>query len=113
MIHGFRIMALLGCILFALGCAGTTPKNPPMNFHAQGTITQVRLQEIPSKARGGKSRFETWIEIQVSQGGDGSPSEKFAGGPELVNQFEVGQKVDIQATTSSGRHIGSITLLPD
>jgi hypothetical protein len=84
-----------------------------MNFHAQGTITEIKLQEIQSKAIGGKSRFETQIEIAVEEGGDGSATERFAGGPELIDQFALGQNVAIVASTSSGRHIQTITVVPE
>lgn len=108
MFSTIRTLTCLAALSLIMGCASVTPESLPMNFHASGTITSIKLQEIPSKARGGNSRFETWIEIQVAEGGDGSPLEEFAGNPELVDQFKVGEKVAIEATTSTGRHIGSI-----
>lgn len=84
-----------------------------MNFSAQGTITKVYLQEIQNKAKGGESRYESHIEVKVERVDDILQFEKFAGKPELVDKYQVGQKVKIVATTSSGRHIDSIEVLEE
>ncbi len=113
MFYTIRILTCLAVLFLHLGCATVTPEKSPMNFHASGTITGIKLQEIPSKAKGGASRFETWIEIRVDEGGDGSPLEEFAGDRDLIDQFMVGEKVAIEATSSSGRHIASIRQVPE
>jgi hypothetical protein len=82
-----------------------------MNFSSSGTISKIYLQEIPNKAKGGKSRFEARIEIQVDDGSGEPHFEEFAGESSLAKEYAVGQKVEIEATTSSGRHIKSIKVL--
>ena len=83
-----------------------------MNYTAQGTITKIYLQEIQSKVKGGKSRFETKIELAIMDvSSDANTQEIFAGPPELIDKYKVGQTIFVTATTSSGRHIESIKVI--
>ena len=87
--------------------------NVRSNFVLTGTISKIYLQEIPSKAKGGRSRQESRIEIQASAQDGTSIVDEFAGSIDLIQQYSLGQKVRIEATTSTGRHIKSMQLLPD
>lgn len=86
--------------------------------YAIGTIVNIEPVEIPNKAKGKPSRMETRITLDVSEAQDsnGAPipadaydDPTFAGDPDLINRFKIGEKVKIVCTSSTGRHIKEIT----
>ena len=86
-------------------------------LQVSGVITDKRLQEIPNKARGRPSRFESRFTLDVKeardpQGRQISPEDivhpTFGGSPDLLERFDIGNRVRIFCTTSSGRQIKTI-----
>lgn len=85
-----------------------------------GEITEIKVAEIPSKAKGGSSRFETWISLSVTEafdinGDNVDPSiydyPTFAGDSALINEFNINDRVKITCSSTTGRHIQLIERL--
>lgn len=107
------ILSILMLSLILTGCAQTRTNSTQMNNTVEGTILNIHLQEIQSKVRGGKTRFETRFEIEIEGDGDDKETETYAGPPEMAEQFEVGLQVRITTNSSTGKHIETIEVLTD
>ncbi|MFK7787260.1 MAG: hypothetical protein AB8B56_19210 [Crocinitomicaceae bacterium] len=95
-------------------------KGDPMKVQlpiVKGNIKEIQLTEIPNKAIGKASRYETWITLDVkevinSKGEVDDPSlyenPIFAGDSSLVNSFDLNEMVKIVCSSITGRHIQTI-----
>ncbi len=82
-----------------------------------GIIEEIYSQEIPNKALGKPPRVETKIKLNLIEVYDYknrkiSPAKfdypTFAGDEELIEDYQVGDRVKIVCTSKTGRHIEKI-----
>lgn len=108
------LLLIVFTMIFLSRCKNSMMKQNPIFV---GIISNIELIEIQNKAINKPSRFETRINLLVTEAYD-SDGEKlelddidypfFAGDSTLVNQYKVNDKVKIVCSSSTGRHIRSV-----
>lgn len=124
----FALIVFLGVGVLSIGCSYDTSKKDNKyedDVSSQmpiviGVITGIRVAEIPNKAKGRPSRFETWISLSVQEAFDKDGKSvdistydypTFAGDSSLIDQYQIDEQVKITCSSITGRHIKEIERL--
>lgn len=106
-------LLLLTIVWLAVSCKGHQQAKQSMfaPFEATGRVEKIYQHEIPNKARGGKPKYEARLILLVTDTGE-ERLETFGGGLEWIDKVKTGDYVKVIATTSTGRKIQTVEVLP-